>query len=244
MFKKCLWAGICILALGIGSVVNAADMEAILDDNTSSTGFSIKDNNENTLMRIQGDGNVGIGTAGPTQKLEVSGNSVISGNVLTGATFFNPSHVSHAVLQIGPVAIIRSNKINSLDLVSNNYSTDVNRAVRAGIKASWLEIESGGIHFHTAPAASNDGDPITFTERMVINNNGNVSIGGKLTVTGGVDPPYVSFSDESHGSIRELAKEVEEHEKVMQFWNGKAHRMEVYVIEEDKFYTIAGELIE
>ncbi len=73
MFKKCLWAGICIMALGIGSVVNAADMEAILDDTTSSTGFSVKDNNDNTLMRIQGDGNVGIGTAAPTEKLDVTG---------------------------------------------------------------------------------------------------------------------------------------------------------------------------
>ena len=29
-----------------------------------------------------------------------------------------------------------------------------------------------------------------------------------------------------------------------QFWNGKSHRMEVYVISEDKFYTINGVLIE
>ncbi len=72
MLKKCLWAGICILALSIGSVVNATDMEAILDDSTSTTGFSVKDSNENTLMRVQGDGNVGIGTAGPDMPLHLS----------------------------------------------------------------------------------------------------------------------------------------------------------------------------
>ena len=84
---------------------------------------------------------------------------------------------------------------------------------------------------------------------------GNVGIGttsptsklhviGKGTFTGGIDPPYISFSEESHESIRRYAKDVEEHEKVMQFWNGEAHRMEVYVISEDKIYTITGELVE
>lgn len=58
---------------GIGSIVIAEDMEALLDNNTPSTGFSVKDNNNNTLMRVQGDGNVGIGTTVPGQKLTVAG---------------------------------------------------------------------------------------------------------------------------------------------------------------------------
>jgi hypothetical protein len=73
---------------------------------------------------------------------------------------------------------------------------------------------------------------------------GPVTIDGKLTATGGVDPPYVSYSKETHESIREYAQYVEDHEEVMQFWNGDSHRMEVYVISEDLFYTITGELIE
>src|SRR3989344_718023 len=72
---------------------------------------------------------------------------------------------------------------------------------------------------------------------------GNVTVQGKLNASGGVDPPYISFSAESHESIREYAKAVDEHEKVMQFWNGKAHRLEIYVVEEDAFYTLGGELI-
>lgn len=69
------------------------------------------------------------------------------------------------------------------------------------------------------------------------------TVSGKATFTGGVDPPYISFSSESHETIREYAKEVEEHEKVMQFWNGEAQRIEIYIIAEDKFYTLAGKLI-
>jgi len=72
---------------------------------------------------------------------------------------------------------------------------------------------------------------------------GNINAQGKIHADGGVDPPYISFSDQSHESIRQYAKSVDSHEKVMQFWNGKSHRMEVYVIAEDKFYSIDGKLI-
>jgi hypothetical protein len=113
-----------------------------------------------------------------------------------------------------------------------------------------LGSESGGTRNDRFSIASED-----YTERFVIDKtNGNVGIGttnptsklhviGKGTFTGGVDPPYISFSSESHESIRQYAKSVEEHEIVMQFWNGEAHRMEIYVISEDAFYTILGELI-
>lgn len=73
---------------------------------------------------------------------------------------------------------------------------------------------------------------------------GNLNCDRKGTFLGGIDPPYISFSSESHESIRERAKDVEEHEKVMQFWNSEEHRLELYVIEEDRFYTITGDLIE
>ena len=84
--------------------------------------------------------------------------------------------------------------------------------------------------------------------------SGNVGIGtttptsklhviGKATITGGVDPPYVSFSGESHKSIRRYAEDVDEHEKAMLFWNNESHRIEVYAIDEDKFYDITGKLM-
>ena len=79
---------------------------------------------------------------------------------------------------------------------------------------------------------------------MTLKPNGDLEVIGKGTFTGGVGPPYISFSNESHESIRQYSKNVDTSDEVMQFWNEEAHRMEVYVIDEDRFYTISGELIE
>lgn len=54
----------------------------------------------------------------------------------------------------------------------------------------------------------------------------------------------MSYSKESHQSIREYAKNVAAHEEVMLFWNGEGHRMETYVISENKPYLITGELMQ
>jgi hypothetical protein len=79
---------------------------------------------------------------------------------------------------------------------------------------------------------------------MSVNSNGDLNVKNKIYAPGGIDPPYVSFSAESHETIREHAKTVVEHEKVMLFWNKQTHRMEVYVIDEDRFYTITGQSAE
>jgi hypothetical protein len=44
-----------------------------LNGTTSDQGFSIKDNLNNTLLKVTNDGNVGIGVTNPTKKLEVNG---------------------------------------------------------------------------------------------------------------------------------------------------------------------------
>ena len=85
----------------------------------------------------------------------------------------------------------------------------------------------------------------TSVDQMIIDlDDGDVDIAGKLTVSGGVDPPYVSFTSENHDTIRAMALDVEEKEEVMVFWNTDLKQMEVYVINEDKFYTFEGILVE
>ncbi len=119
--------------------------------------------------------------------------------------------------------------INSETSVGNDMRVDVGND---------LDVTVGG------DTTLNTGKSLTITSGAGITLVGSVTIDGKLTALGGVDPPYVSFSKESHESIRQYAEYVEDHEEVMQFWNGDFHRMEIYVISEDVFYTITGELIE
>lgn len=49
------------------------EIEAKLSGNTSSQGFSVKDNLNTTLLRVTGQGFVGIGTINPLMKLQVNG---------------------------------------------------------------------------------------------------------------------------------------------------------------------------
>jgi len=70
-----------------------------------------------------------------------------------------------------------------------------------------------------------------------------LNVFGKATFSGGVDPPYVSFSGETHDSIKQFARDVSDYEEVMQFWNTDNHQFEIYVIAEDSFYTFFGEKV-
>ncbi len=126
---------------------------------------------------------------------------------------------------------------SSTTTIGTDSSTSVGNNMGVGVGNN-LDVTVGG------DTTINSGKSYTITSGAGITLVGSVTIDGKLTALGGVDPPYISFSKETHESIREYAKNVEDHEEVMQFWNGDFHRMEVYVIIEDVFYTITGELVE
>jgi len=90
MVKRNILVGLCVLFLGVGSVVYAADTEVVLDSNSSTSGFTVKSLSLNDIFRVGGDGNVGIGTASPMGKFHVKGsgdtNIVIDkgGNIYSG----------------------------------------------------------------------------------------------------------------------------------------------------------------
>ena len=198
-----------------------------------TNGFEIAAGNAlgtNSRLRIDSSGNVGIGTAAPGSRLDVY-----------SAT--NPT-----TLRIGGLALTPNIDTSALDFYAANAGTPTYARIGMGFTDAGVGTQTGYLAFSTI----NSG---TLAEKMRITNSGNVGIGttnpgtsklyvnGKITAVGGVDPPYVSFSAETHESIREFAKNVEEHEKVMVFWNTKNKQMEVYVISEDKFYTLDGKLI-
>jgi hypothetical protein len=89
----------------------AQEIEAKLSGNTSDHGFSVINNSNETLLRITGEGNVGIGNSHPTERLVVNG-SIAWGNM-------------NAILQTDQGASIelRGNGTPYLDF-SNNSTSD------------------------------------------------------------------------------------------------------------------------
>ena len=211
------------------------------------------------LVTFKENGYVGIGTSSPSKELDVSGQIYAAGDICTGAnggkclstlsggvgsdsdwtvsgnTMYSEVSGNIGVGTTGPRAKLHVDGSVALGGFGTStvgdltiYDTGNNHWRTYGVGANSFLTDMGG--------TSGVG---TWEIRDF-----NVRMNGKLTATGGVDPPYVSFSAESYESIREYAEDVEDHEEVMVFWNAKNHRMEVYDITEDKFYTITGEGIE
>jgi len=73
---SCYIITLVLIILPLNSMFSQ-EIEAKLSGNTSSQGFSVKDNLNNTLFRVNGQGFVGIGTSTTNgYKLAVSGNVV------------------------------------------------------------------------------------------------------------------------------------------------------------------------
>ncbi len=85
MFKKYLLTGLTAGILGVSSLVYASESTIMLEDSTGNSSFIIINSNGEHIARFSGDGNVIIGGADSSDKLEVKGNVQIlgSGNGIT-----------------------------------------------------------------------------------------------------------------------------------------------------------------
>ncbi len=120
--------------------------------------FHVNGNTE--VMRLRGDGNVGIGTVAPANKLSVSGNADFTGNVGIGTT------TPDARLEVNGGNVIVDNGANS----RIKYQDGATLLSEIGIfdtgKLFIANKQNGDISFET-----------NAVERVIIDNAGNVGIG-------------------------------------------------------------------
>lgn len=70
--------------------------------------------------------------------------------------------------------------------------------------------------------------------------SGNLTVEGKINAIGGVDPPYVTYTEQTRESIREMSKEFDDKERAATFYNVDTGQMEVYDIKQDTFTPLGG----
>jgi len=155
-------------------------------------------------MRITGDGNVGIGTSSPQDMLDVSGNARVGqGQIASNATVGSLGIYSGLTYDAGNAQLRFFGK--SVDNTGLTY--EIGR-ISSGSAYGTYTID-GGLFFFTA--TNNGSNVLTLTEKMRINNLGNVGIGTnrpavKLQVS---DQTGGSFSSAGSAGSLSVCKPIE-----------------------------------
>lgn len=130
-----------------------------------------------TKMTLLNGGNVGIGTTGPGEKLDVLGN-----NILIGSDFVTPTARTDATLKVGRLLIPHyTNSEEAVIAFAGATSNGANDIYYGG--GSGSHNSATGLHFYTAANSTT----VIGTERMTIDSVGNVGLGtasptGKLHI--------------------------------------------------------------
>ena len=154
----------------------------------------------NTRMVVNANGNVGIGTITPGEKLDVNGNIRLAAN---GKIYFGVTGTNTQILDDSgsnrTVLIARGNVFDILNAAGNTFSTTLRTGVIAGGTAATnslvLKSTTGvGTTDYISLAVGNNGS----TEAVRVINNGNIGIGTstptyKLQVNGSFAASTKSF---------------------------------------------------
>ena len=134
----------------VNSIIQDTDSVIMYTDNwdtftqNEKSGLCICPGNfkyESAGMRIDADGNVGIGTSNPQARLDVSGNAVISGDLtVSGQIFGQVVDTSDANLKTNVKPINNAlDKVNNIRGVYFEYISDVTKKTKVGVIAQEVE---------------------------------------------------------------------------------------------------------
>jgi hypothetical protein len=178
---------------------------------------------DSTDTIIYGDfstGRIGLGTFAPERRLHIRGNNP---RILIDAYISNPEINFKNAGDSG----------SQIWAVYKDSDTDDLRFYQDGDKVT-IEGVTGNVGIGVQ-------DPV-----YKLHVEGDIFCNGKLTSSGGNDPPYVLYDRESRQAIIErVASEVPEEKMdgAVLFWNGDESRFEVYLPASGEFRDLMGNLL-
>jgi hypothetical protein len=156
------------------SQINAQDVEAKLGGKTASETFDVKDSDGTTLLRVQGDGKVGIGTTIPNTWLDVNGIITSTGGNSTNwnTAFSWGDHSTESYLKTETDPIYTTSPASGI--TSGNIA-NWNTAYSWGEHSSWL---SSNIYINTETFGMSPSAGGTFYTTVDCDDNNDIALSG------------------------------------------------------------------
>ena len=178
--------------IGYGSSHSSQADELTLKNTEGDLTFHTGTSGANEQMRIDTSGNVGIGTATPSEKLDVAGNIAVSGTV-DGVDIAARDAVLTSTTTTANAALPQAGGTMTGQLVVNHNAGTLNLVGTDHTYIQWYPAgTSGGRHAYTGFAGGGT-DHFTIANETsgahinLTTNSGTVNVTGNLGVTGTVD---------------------------------------------------------
>jgi hypothetical protein len=136
-----------IVATGLNNW-GRTDLRFILNSSTNANDYGLSD----TRMIIKNDGDVGIGTSSPSEKLDVSGNIKASGSITASTLTLGGTTLTSSAAELNYVDGVTSNIQTQLDAIGS--SSDINGGAIDGTTVGASSASTGAFTTLTSSGAT------------------------------------------------------------------------------------------